>query len=143
MTSLRRLTKEFEALEKNPLDFCEVAPADDKMSAEARLQGPPGTGKSQTITNLIATLLARGKSVLFVSEKRAALEVVHRRLGQVGLGAFCLELHSNQASKKQVMAQLAEALEAGQHTPEVPWPAHARRAGTPWRSRSPRRPTRT
>ncbi len=43
MTSLRRLTKEFEALEKNPLDYCEVAPADDKMSAEARLQGPPGT----------------------------------------------------------------------------------------------------
>ena len=43
MTSLRRLTKEFEALEKNPLDFCEVAPADDKMSAEAQLQGPAGT----------------------------------------------------------------------------------------------------
>ena len=43
MTSLRRLTKEFEALEKNPLDFCEVAPADDKLSAEAHLQGPPGT----------------------------------------------------------------------------------------------------
>jgi ubiquitin-conjugating enzyme (huntingtin interacting protein 2) len=43
MTSLRRLTKEFEALEKNPLDFCEITPADDKMSAEAHLQGPPGT----------------------------------------------------------------------------------------------------
>ena len=43
MTSLRRLTKEFEALEKNPLDFCEVTPADDKLSAEAQLQGPPGT----------------------------------------------------------------------------------------------------
>jgi ubiquitin-protein ligase len=43
MTSLRRLTKEFEALEKNPLDFCEVTPADDKLSAEAHLQGPPGT----------------------------------------------------------------------------------------------------
>ena len=43
MTSLRRLTKEFEALEKNPLDYCEIAPADDKMSAEAQLQGPAGT----------------------------------------------------------------------------------------------------
>ena len=43
MTSLRRLTKEFEALEKNPLDYCEITPADDKMSAEAQLQGPPGT----------------------------------------------------------------------------------------------------
>ena len=43
MTSLRRLTKEFEALEKNPLDFVEITPADDKMSAEAQLQGPAGT----------------------------------------------------------------------------------------------------
>jgi predicted ATP-dependent serine protease len=44
------------------------------------LEGPPGTGKSQTITNLIAHNLAKGRTVLFVSEKMAALEVVHRRL---------------------------------------------------------------
>lgn len=54
------------------------------------LQGPPGTGKSQTITNIIAECLADGKKVLFVSEKMAALEVVHRRLSSAGLNDFCL-----------------------------------------------------
>ncbi len=52
------------------------------------IEGPPGTGKSQTITNLIALALANGKTVLFVSEKLAALEVVRRRLDQAGLGSF-------------------------------------------------------
>jgi stress response protein SCP2/very-short-patch-repair endonuclease len=76
------------------------------------VEGPPGTGKSQTITNLIAHLLATGKSVLFVSEKMAALEVVHRRLNSLGLGAFCLELHSSKAKKSSVLKQLGSALEA-------------------------------
>ncbi|MEC5163192.1 MULTISPECIES: DUF3320 domain-containing protein [unclassified Janthinobacterium] len=76
------------------------------------VEGPPGTGKSQTITNLIAHLLATGKSVLFVSEKMAALEVVHRRLNSLGLGAFCLELHSSKAKKSSVLKQLGDALEA-------------------------------
>ncbi len=83
-------------------------------SSEGRsfvLEGPPGTGKSQTITNLIAQNLAAGRRVLFVSEKRAALEVVRDRLGRIGLGAFCLELHSNKASKKEVLEQLLEAFE--------------------------------
>lgn len=75
------------------------------------LEGPPGTGKSQTITNLIAQAIARGKSVLFVSEKIAALEVVHRRLQKVGLGSACLELHSNKTRKSEVVARLAQALE--------------------------------
>jgi len=75
------------------------------------LQGPPGTGKSQTITNLVAASLAQGRSVLFVSEKMAALDVVHRRLAQVGLGDFCLELHSNKARKKAVLEQLGATLE--------------------------------
>lgn len=82
------------------------------------LQGPPGTGKSQTITNLIAQLLAEGKRVLFVSEKMAALEVVHRRLSSIGLGTYCLELHSHKASKRQVIEQLGDAL----HTRPVPPP---------------------
>src|SRR5207249_10845628 len=56
------------------------------------IEGPPGTGKSQTITNLIAQMLLEGKKVLFVSEKRAALDVVHARLRDVGLGPFCLEI---------------------------------------------------
>lgn len=76
------------------------------------IEGPPGTGKSQTITNLVATSLAAGKSVLFVAEKQAALSVVHRRLVAAGLGEFCLELHSNKASKRAVMLQIGEALDA-------------------------------
>ena len=77
------------------------------------LHGPPGTGKSQTITNMIANALYQGKSVLFIAEKMAALEVVERRLDKIGLGAFCLELHSNKAKKKDVLAQLDQALSIG------------------------------
>ena len=81
------------------------------------LEGPPGTGKSQTITNLIAHSLAKGKTVLFVSEKMAALEVVHRRLTDIGLGPFCLELHSSKTKKSEVLQQLGKALDvAGQRT---------------------------
>ena len=76
------------------------------------LIGPPGTGKSQTITNMIAHCLAHGKTVLFVAEKAAALQVVHKRLKRVGLEAFCLELHSNKANKKDVLAQYKTAVEA-------------------------------
>ncbi len=75
------------------------------------IQGPPGTGKSQTIVNIIADQLARGKSVLFVSEKRAALEVVERRLEKVGLAPFCLNLHSHQAQRGAVLQSIAEELE--------------------------------
>ncbi|MDB5348771.1 MAG: hypothetical protein JWN86_18 [Planctomycetota bacterium] len=77
------------------------------------VQGPPGTGKSQTITNLIAAAVKEGKKVLFVAEKMAALDVVHRRLEHVGLGAICLELHSNKASKKAVLEQLSQTLNLG------------------------------
>ncbi|MBF0550002.1 MAG: DUF4011 domain-containing protein [Deltaproteobacteria bacterium] len=63
------------------------------------IEGPPGTGKSQTIANLIATALSRGQTVLFVAEKLAALEVVRQRLDEVGLGDFCLELHSHKTQK--------------------------------------------
>ena len=80
------------------------------------LHGPPGTGKSQTITNLIAHNLAHGRRVLFVSEKKAALDVVHARLTKVGLKPFCLELHSNKAGKTEVLAQFAEALAIGVKT---------------------------
>jgi hypothetical protein len=71
------------------------------------LIGPPGTGKSQTIANLIADRIAQGKKVLFVSEKMAALEVVYKRLCNVGLGEFCLELHSHKANKREVIKELA------------------------------------
>ncbi len=75
------------------------------------LHGPPGTGKSQTITSLIANALAKGKSVLFVAEKMAALEVVQKRLDAIGIGPFCLELHSNKSKKKDVLEQLRKATE--------------------------------
>lgn len=75
------------------------------------IEGPPGTGKSQTITNIIAELLAEGKTVLFVSEKIAALEVVYNRLESAGLKDFCLELHSKGTSKKSVYQELQRALD--------------------------------
>jgi len=72
------------------------------------IEGPPGTGKSQTITNLIAAALARDKTVLFVSEKLAALEVVRSRLDEVGLGIFCLELHSHKTKKGALLNDIAQ-----------------------------------
>ena len=91
------------------------------------VEGPPGTGKSQTITNLIAHLLATGKTVLFVSEKMAALEVVHRRLNSLGLGAFCFELHSAKAKKTDVLKQLGAALEAAGQRTVKDWEMEAER----------------
>lgn len=77
------------------------------------LHGPPGTGKSQTITNMIANALYNDKSVLFVAEKMAALNVVQKRLANLGLDPFCLELHSNKTNKTTVLAELDKALEVG------------------------------
>jgi len=91
------------------------------------LEGPPGTGKSQTITNLICQLLATDQTVLFVSEKMAALDVVHRRLNAVGLGAFCLELHSAKASKASVLEQLRLSLASAQNATELDWSTEAER----------------
>ncbi|HEX8359871.1 MAG TPA: DUF4011 domain-containing protein, partial [Longimicrobium sp.] len=84
------------------------------------IEGPPGTGKSQTITNLIAAALAADRSVLFVAEKMAALEVVYERLVQAGFGEFCLELHSTKANKRTVMKELASALDASFQNVAVP-----------------------
>ena len=70
------------------------------------VQGPPGTGKSQTITNMIADAIAAGKNVLFVAEKKAALDVVARRLEDAGLGPFCLPLHSHTSNKREFLDAL-------------------------------------
>ena len=77
------------------------------------IQGPPGTGKSQTITNLLAEALARGKKILFVAEKMAALEVVKRRLDTIHLGDACLELHSHNTNKRAVLDELKRTLDLG------------------------------
>ncbi len=82
------------------------------------VQGPPGTGKSQTITNLIAASLARGKKVLFVSEKLAALEVVRRRLEEAELGDFVLELHSHKTRKLALLEDLKQRTERDHPAPE-------------------------
>lgn len=74
------------------------------------MQGPPGTGKSQTITNIIAEALADNKKVLFVSEKMAALQVVYKRLSDLGLAEFCLALHSHKANKKQILDDIQNTL---------------------------------
>jgi len=110
------------------------------------IQGPPGTGKSQTITNLIAAALHKGKTVLFVSEKLAALDVVKTRMERLGLGDFCLELHSHNTKKVGVVESLKRRLEKpfkdtrqldfhavrhGQLSKELN--AHAERINRPWK----------
>jgi very-short-patch-repair endonuclease len=76
------------------------------------IKGPPGTGKSQTIANMIATLIARGKRVLFVTEKRAAIEAVLKRLHAKQLDELVLDLHGGVASRKAFIAAVADALTA-------------------------------
>ncbi len=76
------------------------------------IEGPPGTGKSQTIINMIASFLARNKSVLFIAEKMAALDVVKRKLDDAGLGDFCLELHSHKANKVALLKSLEKRIQA-------------------------------
>ena len=81
------------------------------------LQGPPGTGKSQTIANLIATMTARGRSVLFVAEKRAAIDAVCKRLTDVGLDQFVFDLHGGVVSRRRMAQHLDEALTKIHRTP--------------------------
>lgn len=103
----------------SPRDVYQVLDADSSQQAAIVaaknghsfvLQGPPGTGKSQTITNIISECITAGKTVLFVSEKMAALEVVKRRLGEAGLADFCLELHSEKVNKREVIRELERCL---------------------------------
>lgn len=110
-----------------PADLLLPLPADSsQMAAVATADqgnnfiiiGPPGTGKSQTIANLVAHTLGKGKTVLFASEKTAALEVVRQRLQDLGLGRFCLELHSNKARKADVIKHLKRAWEQTATAPE-------------------------
>lgn len=89
--------------------------------ADFYLVGPPGTGKSQTITNMIAQCLAEGKTVLFVAEKAAALDVVHRRLVATGLGDGVLELHSNKTDRKSVLAQLGRGWDRSSAGGDTDW----------------------
>ena len=118
----------------SPSDMAVVMSADSSQLAAVAaagrgesfvLHGPPGTGKSQTITNMIANALYQGKTVLFVAEKQAALSVVQRRLNAVGLGPFCLPLHSKKAKKRDVLDSLNEALSAAHRQPPAAYAATA------------------
>jgi len=87
-----------------------------KAGVDLVLDGPPGTGKSQTIANLIAELLANQKTVLFVSEKAAALDAVRKRLEDCGLDGFVLDCHASSEQrtgslKEQIAKQLHDRLE--------------------------------
>ena len=104
----------------DPYGLCLTVSADGSQIKAVRasgeektfvMHGPPGTGKSQTITNMISNALYQNKTVLFVAEKRAALEVVQKRLEEVGIGNHCLELHSNKTEKSKVIDQLKNSLE--------------------------------
>src|SRR6266852_552258 len=94
------------------------------------IDGPPGTGKSQTIANMIGALLHAGKTVLLVSEKAAALDVVADRLTGAGLGGYLLELHSHKAARAEVAASLARALDT------MPAPPAASPPGDPETART-------
>ena len=104
-----------------PSDLWSVVPADATQEAAVAMartgrsfiiQGPPGTGKSQTITNLIADYAARGKRVLFVCEKRAALDVVFNRLKQAGLDRLACLIHDSQEDKKSFVLDLKDCYES-------------------------------
>ena len=122
--------------EFKPKDLLTPLPADSSQLAAVAsadrgrdfvLEGPPGTGKSQTISNMIAHFLGTGKRVLFVSEKIAALNVVHRRLREIGLGEFCLELHSSKANKKAVLSRLNDSWTVSTQKTEERWQREAGR----------------
>ncbi len=108
-----------ELLTPLPADDSQVTAIASALSgASFVLHGPPGTGKSQTITNMIANALYRGKRVLFVAEKQAALSVVEKRLSAIGLSDFCLELHSAKTDKNDVIQKIENTLSLRESEPE-------------------------
>jgi hypothetical protein len=101
-------------------DASQFAAVADVMAGHSKvIEGPPGTGKSQTITNIIANALYVGQRVLFVAEKKVALDVVHNRLRNAGLGPYCLRLESDRAHKKQVYDELAKRLALTRPSPPL------------------------
>lgn len=127
-SDIERISEDYDGFDHDtmvrPLDTFQVVDADSsqqdailysKNNISFILQGPPGTGKSQTITNIISEGLADGKKILFVSEKAAALEVVHSRLSSIGLSEFCLSLHNNKKNKKEVLNDLHQTFNLDKH----------------------------
>jgi len=116
--NIRALLGDSSALSEETLKEAEIYPVVNcdssqlnaiELAAQGKsfcLQGPPGSGKSQTITNMISSMLGNGKKILFVSEKIAALNVVYENLRRAKLNDFAIELHSNKANKKEFIANL-------------------------------------
>ncbi len=105
-----------------PADFSQLqAIGRAKTGNHLVIHGPPGTGKSQTISNLIGAFIHEGKSVLFVSEKTAALDVVKRRLDEAGLGILCFDLHSERGKKARAYEQLRQSVEYNRSPPNEPF----------------------
>ena len=118
LDDLLGLREQFAVL---PADYSQMLAVKAAMDGhDLVIYGPPGTGKSQTIANIVATGLARGKSILFVSEKNAALDVVKDRLEESNLGVFCLDLHGERGGKANFYRQLRQAVDD---------PREVRRAG--------------
>ncbi|TCK21370.1 DUF4011 domain-containing protein [Pseudonocardia endophytica] len=109
------VTSDLDGLDEDcpvPADASQLRAVSDAVAGRTFvLEGPPGTGKSQTITNLLAHAIAQGRRVLFVAEKRAALDVVQSRLDAVGLGPLSLDLHDKGSKPVAVKQQIAAALD--------------------------------
>jgi predicted DNA-binding WGR domain protein len=123
-----------ELEQQNLIISCDAAQgsaiARARTGASYIIQGPPGTGKSQTITNLIADYVARGKRVLFVCEKRAAIDVVFHRLRQQGLDELCCLIHDSQTDKKAFIQNLKQTYEQFLSQSEVDAEAERNRTAT-------------
>ncbi|MGE5195181.1 MAG: AAA domain-containing protein, partial [Deltaproteobacteria bacterium] len=104
------LADRFDVVPCDPTQATAIARA--RAGTSYIIQGPPGTGKSQTITNLIADFVGRGKRVLFVCEKRAAIDVVYHRLCSTGLHPLCCLIHDSQLGKRDFVLNLKETYEA-------------------------------
>ena len=122
----------FENPDSPPLDaemLCPIEIDESQLQAvtwavEGRsfvIEGPPGTGKSQTITNLLAASIAANKKVLFVAQKQPALQVVKKRLEQIGLTPFCIDLHDKGSKPEQIRKQVRDALDFAGVDREAEW----------------------
>ena len=120
-----------ESLEKlsglNPIAESLIFPADSTQhqaisavlgGKSVVIQGPPGSGKSQTIANLIAEAVANKKTVLFVAEKRAAIDAVVNRLDKQGLASVVLDLHG-EPDKKTIAANLLAVIKSHAFAPAL------------------------
>lgn len=136
-----------ELSELNPVLENLIFPADSSQHAAISavlggksvvIQGPPGSGKSQTIANLIAEAVVHNKKVLFVAEKRAAIDAVTERLGEKGLGGLVLDLHG-EPDKKTIAKNLLSAVKAYglpqrmSHTDEVALQSAKKKLNERWK----------